>query len=62
MRGLLAPLIKLIAFLLVTSAATYVLAATIANTSFGDTSNYKANFLDASGLNVGDDVRSAHCA
>ena len=37
MRGLLSPLIKLIAFLVVTSFATYVLAATIANTSYGAT-------------------------
>ena len=37
MRGLLAPLIKLIAFLIVTAMATYVLAATIANTSSGST-------------------------
>ncbi len=59
MRGLLAPLIKLIVFLLVTSAATYVLAVTIANTSFGDTQTYKADFTDAQGLNVGDDVRVA---
>lgn len=59
MRGILSPLIKLIAFLLVTSAATYVLAATIANTSFGDTRTYKADFTDAAGLNVGDDVRIA---
>jgi len=58
-RGILSPLIKLIAFLLVTSAATYVLAATIANTSFGDTRTYKADFTDAAGLNVGDDVRVA---
>jgi phospholipid/cholesterol/gamma-HCH transport system substrate-binding protein len=58
-RGLLAPLIKLIAFLLVTSAATYVLAATIANTSFGSTQTYKADFTSAQGLNVGDDVRIA---
>jgi phospholipid/cholesterol/gamma-HCH transport system substrate-binding protein len=59
MRGLLAPLIKLIVFLLVTSAATYVLAVTIANTSFGDTRTYKADFTDAQGLNSGDDVRIA---
>ena len=59
MRGLLAPLIKLIAFLVVTSAATYVLAVTIANTSFGDTRTYKADFTDAQGLNPGDDVRIA---
>jgi phospholipid/cholesterol/gamma-HCH transport system substrate-binding protein len=58
-RGLLSPLIKLIVFLLVTSAATYVLAATIANTSFGSTQTYKADFTSAQGLNVGDDVRIA---
>jgi phospholipid/cholesterol/gamma-HCH transport system substrate-binding protein len=59
MRGLLAPLIKLVVFLLVTTAATYVLAATIANSSFGSTNTYKADFTDAAGLNVGDDVRVA---
>ncbi|MCZ4500314.1 MAG: Phospholipid/cholesterol/gamma-HCH transport system substrate-binding protein [Marmoricola sp.] len=57
--GLLAPLIKLVAFLVVTSFATYVLAATIANTSFGATRTYHAYFTDASGLQVGDDVRVA---
>ena len=35
MRGLLAPLIKLIVFLVVTLMFTYVLAATISNQSFG---------------------------
>jgi len=59
MRGLLAPLIKLVIFLLVTTSATYVLAATIANSSFGSTNTYKADFTDAAGLNVGDDVRVA---
>ena len=59
MRGLLAPLIKLIAFLVITSLATYVLAATIANTSFGSTTTYRADFTDAAGLNLGDDVRIA---
>lgn len=59
MRGLLAPLIKLVIFLVVTSFATYVLAATIANTSFGSTRTYHADFTDASGLNLGDDVRVA---
>jgi phospholipid/cholesterol/gamma-HCH transport system substrate-binding protein len=59
MRGLLAPLIKLIVFLVVTSTATYVLAATIANTSFGSTQTYKADFTSAQGLNIGDDVRIA---
>jgi len=58
-RGLLAPLIKLVVFLVVTAMATYVLAATINNSAFGDTSTYKANFSDVSGLNIGDDVRIA---
>lgn len=57
--GLIAPLIKLIVFLVVTAFATYVLGATIANTSFGSTHTYKAEFSDASGLQVGDDVRVA---
>jgi phospholipid/cholesterol/gamma-HCH transport system substrate-binding protein len=59
MRGLLSPLIKLIVFLVVTSFATYVLAATIANTSYGDTTTYHADFTDAAGLTLGDDVRIA---
>lgn len=59
MRGLAAPLIKLLVFLIVTSVATYVLAATIANTSFGSTNTYRAYFSDASGLQSGDDVRIA---
>jgi phospholipid/cholesterol/gamma-HCH transport system substrate-binding protein len=58
-RGLLAPLIKLVIFLVVTAFATYVLGATIANTSFGSTRTYKAEFSDASGLQIGDDVRVA---
>lgn len=59
MRGLLSPLIKLTVFLVVTALATYVLAATIANSSYGATKSYKADFTDASGLQVGDDVRIA---
>jgi len=59
MRGLLSPLLKLITFLVVTSFATYVLAATIANTSFGKTTSYKAQFTDVIGLQLGDDVRIA---
>jgi phospholipid/cholesterol/gamma-HCH transport system substrate-binding protein len=57
--GLVAPLVKLLVFLIVTSFATYVLAATIANTNFGSTNTYHAYFTDASGLEVGDDVRVA---
>lgn len=59
MRGLLAPLVKLIAFLIVTAMATYVLAATIANSTSGSTQTYYALFHDATGLLPGDDVRVA---
>ena len=59
MRGLLSPLIKLIVFLIITTFATYVLAATIANTNYGSTNTYKAIFTDVAGLNAGDDVRIA---
>lgn len=58
-RGLLGPLIKLSIFLVVTALATYVLGATIANSSYGKATTYKADFTDASGLQVGDDVRVA---
>jgi phospholipid/cholesterol/gamma-HCH transport system substrate-binding protein len=59
MRGLLAPLIKLVVFLVVTFVFTYILAATIANTNFGSTNSYKAIFSDVTGLEQGDDVRIA---
>ncbi|WP_375487429.1 MCE family protein [uncultured Jatrophihabitans sp.] len=59
MRGLLAPLIKLVVFLIITVLVTYVLAVTISNQSFGATHSYKANFTDVTGLNEGDDVRIA---
>lgn len=53
------PLIKLMVFVLVTATATYVLATTIANKGYGDTKQYRATFLDATGLLKGDDVRIA---
>lgn len=59
MRGLLAPLIKLTAFVLVTVLATGMLALTIANATFTKTSDYRARFSDATSLNAGDDVRIA---
>ena len=40
MRGLLAPLVKLVAFLMVTAMATYVLAATITNAGYGKAVSY----------------------
>lgn len=57
MRGLLSPLIKLVAFLVVTAMATYVLAATISNAGYGKATSYYGLFHDATGLLVGDDVR-----
>lgn len=59
MRGWIAPLIKLVVFLVVTTVFTYVLAATISNQSYGAANSYKANFQDVTGLNEGDDVRIA---
>jgi len=57
MRGLLAPLLKLIAFIAVTLLATGVLAATISNSGASSGTPFKAMFSDVTGLNVGDDVR-----
>lgn len=59
MRGVLAPLTKLVVFTLVTALATAVLAMTIANTTLRDRTEYLARFTDVSGLLVGDDVRIA---
>jgi phospholipid/cholesterol/gamma-HCH transport system substrate-binding protein len=59
MRGVISPLIKLVVFLIVTAFATYVLGTTIANSSYGATHSYSADFRDVSGLTVGDDVRIA---
>jgi phospholipid/cholesterol/gamma-HCH transport system substrate-binding protein len=58
-RGWIAPLIKLLVFLVITAFATYVLGATINNASFGATNSYKARFTDVTGLQIGDDVRIA---
>lgn len=58
-RGILSPLIKLIAFVVVTVLATYALVATISNSGGEDTTTYRARFTDVTGLLVGDDVRVA---
>ncbi|MGW2105623.1 MCE family protein [Streptomyces sp. NPDC001948] len=58
-RSLAAPLTKSIVFILVTVLATTVLALSIANTSVGETTTYRARFTDATGLVVGDSVRIA---
>lgn len=59
MRGVTGPLIKLTIFLVVTLLATYVLAATITNSSYGKAITYRAEFSDVTELNNGDDVRIA---
>ncbi|MCR6490440.1 MCE family protein [Amycolatopsis sp. OK19-0408] len=59
MRSFVPSLIKLGVFAVVTVLLTAILAATIANTNFGETSGYLAKFTDASGLKEGDDVRIA---
>jgi phospholipid/cholesterol/gamma-HCH transport system substrate-binding protein len=51
--------IKLTVFAVVTILATFVLAVTISNRTFGDTVGYKAQFTDATDLLPGDSVRAA---
>ena len=45
--------------MVVTALATSVLAIIIGNLSFGSTKTYRAEFVDATGLVKGDDVRIA---
>lgn len=59
MRGLFAPLTKLIVFIVVVALATGLVALTIANITLSPTTRYLARFTDVSGLLVGDDVRIA---
>lgn len=51
--------IKLTAFAIVTILATFVLAVTISNQTFGSTRTYKADFVDATDLLPGDSVRAS---
>jgi phospholipid/cholesterol/gamma-HCH transport system substrate-binding protein len=55
----LSALVKLIIFMVVTTLATGVLVIIIGNITFGSSSSYKAEFVDATGLVKGDDVRIA---
>lgn len=57
MRSFVAPLVKMIVFAVVTVTLTALLGLTIANTNVGPTNGYTARFTDATGLNVGDDIR-----
>jgi phospholipid/cholesterol/gamma-HCH transport system substrate-binding protein len=58
-RGVAAPLIKLIVFTVVTVTATAILAISIANVDLSATNSYRARFTDATLLLPGDDVRIA---
>ncbi|QGV77629.1 MCE family protein [Streptomyces ficellus] len=58
-RSLAGPLVKSLAFIVVTVLATTVLAFSVANKGVGDTVTYKARFTDATGLVEGDGVRIA---
>ncbi|WP_410659774.1 MCE family protein [Amycolatopsis sp. lyj-112] len=57
MRNFVSPLIKGLIFIVITTLATVLLAVSITNTGLGDTKTYSAKFLDATSLNIGDDVR-----
>ena len=52
-------MVKLIIFIVVTTLLTGILVVTIGNLSFGSTREYKAEFVDATGVVKGDDVRIA---
>ena len=52
-------LVKLVIFIVVTSLATGVLIAVIGNLTFAGSNDYKAEFVDATGVVKGDDVRIA---
>ncbi|MGB6245253.1 MCE family protein [Gordonia sp. (in: high G+C Gram-positive bacteria)] len=59
MRGIVAPLVKLIVFAVITVFATAMLGLTIANAGAGGKASFKGVFNDAAMLNPGDDVRIA---
>jgi phospholipid/cholesterol/gamma-HCH transport system substrate-binding protein len=59
MRGLLAPLLKLTIFIVVTVLFTAVLGISIANINTSSTKGYSARFTDAALVLPGDDVRIA---
>ena len=52
-------LTKLLIFIVVTTVATGLLVITIGNVSFSGTKEYKAEFVDATGVVKGDDIRIA---
>ena len=52
-----ASVVKMTIFAVITVLLTTVLGMTVANTTAADVTSYSAEFTDASGLGVGDDVR-----
>lgn len=58
-KATVSALAKLLTFLLVTALMTAAIAMVIGNVSFGDRTEYKAVFSDATSLVDGDDVRIA---
>lgn len=52
-------LVRLLIFMITTGLATGLLVITIGNLSFGATNSYKAEFVDATGVVKGDDIRVA---
>jgi len=52
-------LVRLLIFMVTTGLATGLLVITIGNLSFGATKTYKAEFVDVTGVNNGDDIRVA---
>ena len=52
-------LTKLLIFIIITTLATGVLVVTIGNVSFSGSREYKAEFVDATGVVKGDDIRIA---
>jgi phospholipid/cholesterol/gamma-HCH transport system substrate-binding protein len=57
--GVLAPLVKLSVFAVITIILTAMLASTIASMGFATRTSYRAHFTDVTGLLPGDDVRIA---
>jgi len=58
-RKTTADLLKLLVFMVVTTLFTTLLVIIIGNLTFGSTRQYKAEFVDATGVVKGDDVRIA---
>jgi phospholipid/cholesterol/gamma-HCH transport system substrate-binding protein len=55
-KSLAGPVIYSVIFIAVTAVVTAILGISIANSTVGATTSYKANFTDVTGLNVGSEV------